>query len=532
MLDTFRGATPAALEAIREEMEIRRTREVFLLLALGSQFDHLIFQAVSKLGVYCLVADPASVTAEDVRELNPVGIILSGGPASVATEPPPFDSRIFDIGIPVFGICLGFQMWAKHVGIAVAGSGRKEFGTHIFVQSRTHPLFVGCPYRMVVLQSHGDTISFDNSRMTVLGTTGEDVGAGCRDHLYGVQFHPEVTETVDGLKIFENFCFKICDARDRYPAKNVAQQKIDRLREEIAGKKVLLALSAGTDSSTVAYLLKQATHGRDQLCGVYIRGIDRPDDEAFVRTFFDDQDWITLKVIDATDRFLKALDGKTGMHEKRIAVREVYKPLLEEEASGFGAQLIAQGTLYTDISESGGGHASGARKAKIKLHHNTDLGFSLPELMPLADCVKDGGRDIGRQIGVPEELLIRHPFPGTGLVARIEGEITPEKLAMARLLDGIYIEELRRTRLYESLWQAGIVVTQSVHSYTKGDDAGSGPVIAYWAVWSVNGFTAQAADLPFEFRKRLARRIGNEVHGVGAVVYRDSDKPFSTIEWG
>lgn len=537
MLDTFRKATSEAMAAIHEEMKVRRTDEVFLLFAMGSQFDHLIFQALAKLGVFCLVADPASVTAEDVTLLKPVGIVLSGGPASVHSEPPPFDSRIFDLGIPTLGICLGFQMWAKHVGMSVSPASRKEFGVHTMKLRTFNPLFRRCSREMLVLQSHGDQIETGGRvcLQTVYGFTENAVAAGSWKYLHGVQFHPEVSETVEGPQIFDNFCFLIRGAKDRFPAQDVAAQKIAQLRKEIGNKKVLLALSGGSDSSTVAYLFKAATKGKEQVRGVYIRGIDRPDDEAFVLKYFGEQDWIDLKVVDATDRFLAALAGKTSMKEKRLAMRGVYKPVLEELAKEFapdGEVFIAQGTLYTDISESGGGHASGARKANIKLHHNTNLDFCFPELTPLDDCVKDGGRDIGRKIGVPEELLVRHPFPGPALVVRIEGEITPEKLAMARRLDGIYIEELRHWGLYEKVWQAGAVVTKSEHTYTKGDDAGTGPVIAYWAVWSVNGFTAQAADLPFDFRKNLARRFGNEVHGIGAVVYRDSDKPFSTIEWG
>lgn len=532
MIDTFKKATPEAMAAIREELGVRRTNEVFLLFAMGSQFDHLIFQSLAKLGVYCLVADPSVVTASDVEILRPTGILLSGGPASVHSEPPPFDSKIFDLGIPVLGICLGFQMWARHIGLTVE-SGRRQFGIHEAKINLRSSLFVGCPRRMPVLQSHGDEILSDMDKFTTLALSGNVVAAGQTRNLWGIQFHPEVPETKYGPAIFENFCFRICGAKNRFPAQDVARQKINELREQIGNKKVLLALSGGSDSSTVAYLLKGATHGKEQLCGVYIRGIDRPDDEAFVHRYFGGQDWIELVVVDATDRYLSVLAGKTSMKEKRAAMKfGAYKLILEEKALGFGADFIAQGTLYTDISESGGGHESGARKAGIKQHHNTFLDFSLPELTPLADCVKDGGRDIGRQIGVPEELLVRHPFPGPGLVVRIEGEITPEKLAMARQLDGIYIEELRQARLYEKVWQAGVVVTKSEHTYTKGDDAGTGPVIAYWAVWSVNGFTAQAAELPFEFRKRLARRFGNEVHGIGAVVERISDKPFSTIEWG
>ncbi len=533
MLDTFKGASPAALDAIREEMGVRRTQELFLLFAMGSQFDHLIFQELAKLGVYCLVADPASVTAEDVATLKPIGIILSGGPASVHSEPPPFDSKIFDLGIPVLGICLGFQMWAKHLGIRVA-SGHQQLSVHNAIMHAQNLLLADCPTEMPVLQSHGDEVSADG-RLAIFATCDGVVAAAGHRHFYGVQFHPEVHETAYGRTIFENFCFKICGAKDRFPAQDVAKQKIDELRQQIGDKKVLLALSGGADSSTVAYLLKHATNGASQLRGIYIRGIDRPDDEAFVHRYFGNQDWISLVIIDATEQFLEALAGKTGMRDKRIAMRSVYKPTLENQAQVFapeGDVLIAQGTLYTDICESGGGHASGARKASIKLHHNTNLGFSFPEITPLADCVKDGGRDIGRKIGVPEELLVRHPFPGPGLVVRIEGEITREKLVMARQLDEIYIEELRRAGQYERVWQAGVVVTQSQHTFTKGDDAGSGPVIAYWAVNSVNGFTAHAARLPDEVHDRIVRRFGNEVHGIGSIAYRMSNKPFSTIEWG
>lgn len=534
MLDTFKKATPEALAAIREEMEVRRTSEVFLLFSMGSQFDHLIFQKLAKLGVYCLVADPASVTVEDVRALMPIGIVVSGGPASVSTEPPPFDTRIFDLDIPVLGICLGFQMWAKHLGCEVS-AGHSQFSQHdiaLTEAGRESPLFVGCPPRMKALQSHGDAVERGVLSVSILAYCDDIIAAASVQHLYGVQFHPEVTETTFGEQILGSFCFVACKAKDQFPAEDIAQKKIAELKERIGDKKVLLAISGGSDSSTGAYLLKEAVADKTRLRGVYIRGIDRPDDEAFVHEYFGNEDWIELVVVDATDRFLEVLAGKTTMKEKRIAMRGVYKLVLEEAAAAFGADFIAQGTLYTDICESGGGHQSGARKAQIKQHHNTNLGFSLPELTPLDDCVKDGGRDIGRSIGVPEVLLIRHPFPGPGLVVRIEGEVTREKLAMARHLDGIYIEELRGAGLYESIWQAGAVVTKSEQTFTKGDDAGMGAVIAYWAVWSVNGFTAKAAELPFELHRRIARRFANEVPGVAATVYRTSDKPPSTIEWG
>jgi len=532
MLQTLKHANEETLQEIRDEKEIRKTNEVFLLFSLGSQFDHLIKQKLDALGVFCLVADPASVTADDIKKVNPTGIILSGGPAS-AYEQPPFDGKIFDLGIPVLGICLGFQMWAYHIGVPVVPSEKREFGTHKFTLTGKSPLFDEVPEVSNVLESHGDRIEPD-AKLTIVGTTENAPTAAARhNNLWGVQFHPEVTETEYGEKILENFCFKVCGAKDRFPASEIAKQKIELLQKQIGGKKILLALSGGSDSSTVAYLLKHAINEKPgQILGVYIKGIDRPDDEANVIKYFNDQPWIKVKIVDATDKFLEALRGKISMRDKRLAMRGIYKEILETEAKNFGAEFIAQGTLYTDVSESGGGYDSGAKKAQIKIHHNVNLGFSLPEIEPLIDCVKDTGRNIGRCLGVPEALLVRHPFPGPGLIVRIEGEVTKERLMIARKADGIYIQELRDWNLYETIWQAGAVVTNSVTTCTKGDDAAEGYVLALWAVWSVNGFTARAANLPYDFLKHVSRRLTNEIREVGAVVYRISDKPPVTIEWG
>ena len=536
MLTIFKGATPEALREIAEEMRVRQTEHFILLFSMGSQFDHLIVQQLAKLGVFAVVADPASVTADDVKKVRPSGIIVSGGPASVFNEPPPFDNRIFDLGIPTLGVCLGFQMWAKHAGAKVIPQAKREFGVHTFRIKGDSPLFDGVAHpanggarETQVLESHGDAIE-PSSDIEVLGSTDNaEVAAGHHQNLWGVQFHPEVTDTTEGIKIYENFAVNICGVDDRFPAHNVAKQKIDGLKKQIAGKKVLIALSGGSDSSVVAYLLKDAGA---KLKGVYIRGIDRPDDEAYVKKYFDGQDWIELEIADATKEFLKALKGKTAMREKRLAMRGVYKEMLEKKIQEFGADFIAQGTLYTDVRESGHGHATGARVAEIKVHHNVKLGFSVPELSPLETEVKDSARGIGRDIGVPEDLLIRHPFPGPGLVVRIEGEVTAENLKVAHAVDGIYIEELRKSDLYKTVWQAGATLTRSEHTVSKGDDAGIGHVVALWAVWSVNGFTARFAQLPYEFLDNVSRRITNEVREVGAVVYRISDKPPATIEWG
>jgi GMP synthase (glutamine-hydrolysing) len=431
-LDTFKEATKEAIERIHNEMALRGTSEVFLLFPLGSQFDHLIKMALEKIGVFCLVADPASVKWADVVKLKPIGLILSGGPSSVIEDEIPFDRTILDLDIPVLGICLGFQLWAHYIGQSVEAGIKKEFGRHqMFVKPSDSLLFANVPNSQV-LQNHGDIICNSNGVLEILAQSEHSpVAAARHKHLYGVQFHPEVSDTEYGIQIFENFCFGICKALFRFPAESAATLKIDELRQQIGGGKVLVALSGGSDSCTAVYLLKKAL-GKNQIKAVYIKGIDRPDDEAHVLKYFSKEDWLDLSIVDASEAFLKVLAGKITMHAKRVAMRSVYKEVLEAEAQKYGAAFIVQGTLYTDISESGHGYDSALSKGQIKLHHNVNLEFSVPEICPLNDCVKDTGRNIGRAIGVPEELLTRHPFPGPGLVVRIENEITKEKLEMER----------------------------------------------------------------------------------------------------
>ncbi|MBD3248038.1 glutamine-hydrolyzing GMP synthase [Candidatus Falkowbacteria bacterium] len=531
MVRTLKIVDDSVMVQIRKEKKIRKTYEVFLLFAMGSQFDHLIAICLARLGVYCLVADPRSILTDDVRMIQPQGIILSGGPGSMIDEIPEFDRDILDIGIPVLGICLGFQMWADHVGCRIVRSAKREFGVHKLRIIKSKGILEGFKGNIDVLESHADSVVVNSNINVLAKTENAEVAAASFDHLHGVQFHPEVSDTERGEEIFSRFCFNICGAKDRFPSADVARKKISSLKEQIGKDKVLLALSGGSDSATVAYLLKNAIGDKKRLCGVYIKGIDRPDDEDYVIEKFGSQSWIDLKVVDATSDFLDALAGKHDMHQKRLAMRGVYKKVLEKEVGIFGAKYIAQGTLYTDICESSSGY-SGERKATIKLHHNTGLDFSVPELMPLDDCVKDTGRAIGRSIGVPEDLLIRHPFPGPGLIVRIIGEVTSVRLRIARALDGIFIEELRQAGFYEKTWQAGVSLTDCMTTCTKGDDAAQGLIVIVWAVASVNGFTARAIDYPHDFLSRVAQRMTNEIPEVGLVTYRISDKPPSTIEVG
>lgn len=547
MISTLAQVDENSIAEIMEEMELRKTREVFLLFGLGSQTDHLIKLRMSQLGVFVLAADPASIKAEDVVALGQAGIaakgiVLSGGPASVHGDEDgiSFDEGIFQLGIPVLGICLGFQLWARFVGCTVERAVTPEFGvSHTFRLSRVagvKKLFCDVPTESVVVQSHNDHV-VAMPGLQQLGSTENTLVAAARyGHLWGVQFHPEMSHTEYGSKIFENFCFLICGAEDRFDAESVALAKVQRVREQIGDGKVVLAFSGGTDSCTVAEILGAAVdYQPGRILAVYIKGIDRHDDEERARNFAATRPWLELTVYEATYDYLAALDGQLTMRDKRVAMRGVYKPILVEWARLIGAQFIAQGTLYTDLSESGHGQQSGNRKARIKLHHNVGLGFEeagLTEITPLDDQVKDSGRAIGTYLGIPAEVVDSQPFPGPGLVVRISGEVTEGKLQIARHADGIFVAMLRKYDLYESVWQSGVVITNEVVTVTKGDDAGDELAVVLFAVTSLDGFTADFARLPWEFIDAVSRRITNEVPGVGRVTYNVTSKPPGTIEWG
>jgi GMP synthase (glutamine-hydrolysing) len=504
---------------------------------MGSQTDHLIMQIIAKQRVFCLPADSNSVTADDVIRLKPKGIFLSGSPASVYDGTVSFDTEIFSLGIPVLGICYGAQLIAKYLGMVVKPAQYREFGTHECWLSEAidNELLKNIPKRSKVVQNHGDHI-VPNNTITVLGTTENSVAvfAHKTSLLYGVQFHPEVSDTEYGERIFHNFISFICNAKHRFPVVDIAEEKIKKLAEEIDGKVVLLALSGGSDSSVCAYLLHEAQKrcpNGAKIHALYIKGVDRPEDEAYVRKFFGNKDLVSLNVVDATEDMLEVLKGKTTSKEKRAIFRDPYKEKLEEEIKRIGADCVVQGTLYTDISESGIGYETEGTKAVIKQHHNVNLKFSVPEIMPLADLVKDNARDLGRRIGVPEVLLSRHPFPGPGNAIRVLGEVTEEKLAIVKHADAIVLEELHTSKEYDNVWQAGAVVTDSKSTCQKGDGSSSGWVVAFFAVNSVNGFTAQFSRLPWSVIDRISKRIMNEIPGVGRVVYNVSDKPGATIEW-
>lgn len=525
-----------------------------MVINFGGQTARLIPMLLERAGIFAPVAD-CEISAADVKLLSPAGIILTGGPSSVYEDPPPFDEAIYDLGIPVLGICLGQHMLAKHFGFTVRAGEKREFGPHtIQLTCQSNPLFEGIPSSFSAFQNHGDLVVPDEG-MGILALSDNAVAAISIGGHYGVQFHPEVSHTEYGQQILINFAMKICGIDKLFPAKEKAQAKIEELRQIIGDHKVLAACSGGADSSTAIQMLIEAVnHKGGHIRATYLKGIDRPDDEAHVIKHFGNHPCIELEIIDKTADFLVALKGKTEMKAKRLAVIGVYNSALEGRADNFGAPYILDGTLLTDLVESGHG-AGAAVTATIKIHHNTKP-FSprFTKLSPLSDDVKDTGRAMGRSLGVASDLIDRHPFPGPGVVVRIEGEVTAEKLCRARAHDEINIRKLREWGLYGKVWQTGTVetasqtdfsdptdgqnnlreglvdavaviideecgdkhrcdfiVTRSETTCIKGDGDGEGKVVAL-------DFEPVVRD--WALLRKISQRLTNEIREIGAVVVR------------
>jgi GMP synthase (glutamine-hydrolysing) len=504
-----------------------------LVVDLGAQYAQLIARRVREARVYSEIV-PHDATVEQVRAKRPAGLILSGGPASVY-EPggPQVDPGMFDLGVPVLGICYGHQLMARALGGEVAATGQREYGAtalHVLAGSR---LLQDLPADDTVWMSHGDAVTRAPEGFSVTASTDQIPIAGMEAPergLYAVQFHPEVTHTRHGQDVMKRFLYDACDLLPDWTPTNIIEDAVERIRAQVGDAEVLCALSGGVDSAVAALLVHRAVG--DQLTCVFVdHGLNRegePDqvEETFARHFR-----IPLVHVKAADRFLAKLAGVTDPETKRKAIGEEFIRVFEEVAlEHAGAGFLVQGTLYPDVIESGSKTA-----ANIKSHHNVgglpeDIGFDLVE--PLRDLFKDEVRQVGAELGLPEEITQRQPFPGPGLAVRIVGEVTADNLMKVRGADHIVREEIRRVGLERETWQAFCVLLADVKSVgVMGDGRTYEAPIVVRAVTSEDAMTADWARLPHEVLDRISSRIVREVPGVNRVAYDITSKPPGTIEW-
>jgi GMP synthase (glutamine-hydrolysing) len=515
--------------------------ETVFIIDFGSQYTKLIAKAVRELEVYAEIVSP-EIAAEEVRRRAPKGLILSGGPASVyALGAPRLDTRIYDLKIPVLGICYGMQLMAHDFGGRVLRGDRREYGSSILEIVHTDTLLEGLNEKEEVWMSHGDEIQKLPEDFLCLAKTANVVHAAMKSHnglFYGIQFHPEVAHTPKGKAILQNFLFSICGVGERWRPADQAQEIISRLRDQLAeARHVLIGVSGGVDSSTAAVLVHRAIG--DRLIPVFIdTGLLRLGEAERTRAVFE-RLGLHLRMVDASARFLKKLQGVIDPEEKRKCIGAEFIRVFEEEARRLerevgGIDILVQGTIYSDVIESGAPN-TGARGAdKIKSHHNVG---GLPERLhlkivePLRNFFKDEVRQIGIQLGIPEEIIWEQPFPGPGLAVRIVGEVTSERVRLLQHVDAIVREEIRQAGLEKAIWQYFAVLLPMRSVAVLGDGRAYGHVVALRAVDSRDGMTADWFHLPYEVLEKVSRRITNEVEGVTRVVYDITSKPPATIEW-
>ena len=509
--------------------------EVIPILDFGSQYAQLIARRVREKGVFSELVRP-DISLAELRKLNPKGIILSGGPNSVY-EPnaPRCDPNIFDLGVPILGICYGMQLGTQILGGQVKPAKAREYGRAKLHVISKDPLVSGLPDDTTVWMSHGDQVHDLPPEFIALATTPTCPYAAARHvtkPFYGVQFHPEVTHTPRGAQIFDNFLYEICKAKGNWSMGNFAEESIRRIREQVGTGKVICGLSGGVDSAVTAALIHKAI-GAQLVCIFVDNGLLRKNERQLVERTFRDHFHINLITSDAGEQFLRELEGVKDPQQKRKVIgREFIEAFKREAKSIEGAAYLAQGTLYPDVIESGHGYAGTA--ANIKLHHNVgglpeELGFELVE--PLRELFKDEVRKVGEVLGLPENIVWRHPFPGPGLAVRIMGDITAERLRVLRDADEIVLEELVSNGLYRKTSQVFAVLLPIGTVGVMGDSRSYESVIAIRAVESQDFMTADWARIPFDVLATMSNRIINEVRGVNRVVYDISSKPPATIEW-
>lgn len=505
------------------------------ILDFGSQYTHLIARRVRELGVYSEIV-PYDIKAHELLRRLPSAIVLSGGPASVTSgRSPQCDKDIFNIGIPALGICYGAQLMAGSLGGTVVKARAREYGKARLKIKSKDSLLKGLSSDETVWMSHGDRVTKLPKGFKIIGSTGNSLIAAMENRvrkLFGVQFHPEVVHTPKGKKILKNFIIDVAGCRKSWDMGSFVESSIKELRDRIGDKKVLCALSGGVDSSVLTTLLHKAI-GRNLVAIFIDNGLLRKDEARLVRKRFRSHYHINLKFIDATDIFLRGLKGVRDPEKKRKIIGRLFIEVFEKEAKRLGEiKFLAQGTLYPDVIESRS--AFGGPSATIKTHHNVGglpphLKFKLIE--PLKDLFKDEVRLLGKELGLPDEIIDRHPFPGPGLAVRIIGDITRQRLDLLREADWILINEIKRSGLYHKLWQVFCVLLPVKTVGVMGDERTYENAVAVRAVTSEDAMTAHWAKLPNDALERISNRIINEVKGINRVVYDISSKPPSTIEW-
>jgi GMP synthase (glutamine-hydrolysing) len=510
-------------------------RQTILILDFGSQYTQLIARRVRENKVFSKIV-PYNMPAKEIAALSPKGLILSGGPASVCDKKAPLpDKNIFKLGVPVLGICYGMQLITELMGGKVKPSKEREFGkTELFIDD-TSDLFSHLPGNFTCWASHGDLVTKLPPGFKVSAYTLNSPFAAISNRqkkIYAVQFHPEVTHTEKGSQILANFLFKICGCLSRWTMQSFIKETVENIKKCVGKDKVVLGLSGGVDSAVAALLIHKAI-GRNLRCIFINNGLLRKDEPQQVRKVFGAMYHLNLGYVDATKRFMERLKGVMDPEKKRKIIGEEFVRIFEEEAAKVtGVKYLAQGTLYPDVIESFS--PTGAPSSRIKSHHNVG---GLPEHMklkliePLRELFKDEVRQIGKNLGLPESIIYRQPFPGPGLAIRIIGDVTEERLDLLREIDKRVIDEIRLADLYEQVWQSFAVLLPIKSVGVMGDERTYENVAALRCVTSVDGMTADWTRLPYDVLEKIANRVINEVKGINRVVYDISSKPPATIEW-
>jgi GMP synthase (glutamine-hydrolysing) len=508
---------------------------MILIIDFGSQYNQLIARRVRENHVYCQIGPP-SISLDELKVLNPEGIILSGGPASIyETGSPKIDPAVFGLGIPVLGICYGMQYMMSVLDGTVKRAGKREYGFAELMIKRQTGIFAGITKKTQCWMSHGDSIQTLPSGFKITAST-ENTPIAAAAHriknLVGVQFHPEVAHTPLGKVMLRNFLFKICGCKRSWTMKSFAKEAVKNIRKTVGDKKVILGLSGGVDSSVTAMLIHKSI-GKQLTCIFVDNGLLRKNEAGKLKKTLEQHLHLNIRFVNAGNTFLKPLAKIADPEKKRKIIGKIFMDVFEGEAKKIeGAEYLAQGTLYPDVIESVS--AFGGPTAVIKSHHNVG---GLPKKMklkliePLKYLFKDEVRLLGKELGLPDYLVWRQPFPGPGLAVRILGEITRKRLRILREVDDLLLEEIKKAGYYKKLWQSFAVLLPIKSVGVMGDQRTYESIVAIRAVTSKDAMTADWAKLPQKLLGKISNRIINEVDGVNRVVYDISSKPPSTIEW-